>query len=225
MKKLIIITVLLLLAQAVAAEVTLSELIQGIRDGRVNLDYTRFSDTLLKRLFNDEQEVIATEFRAIEAETTLVLTMNTYEYSLPSDLYLAWTATLNPDPNKPLGSDNRPFALKYVPAEDKGTAFSFSTGRPGQFSIWNNKIIFDMAPTVNNRDTVTLGYFSHATDMIAGDSTMSLPDQFKALLIDRVILRCFDRVLLDVSDNDRVRIEAAISKHEERLLGRPPDER
>ena len=201
---------------------TRTQLIQAVRDRSVALDSDRCPDTLIGRFLNEDQEDIATIGNAIEAETTIVLLIDTLVYALPSDFYLQRSAKINADPELDIGGDNIPEMLKYVPFENYGNSFTWANGRPGQFSIGNDSIHFDRL-TENEADTVWLYYWSHAEPMDSGADTMALPKEYKSLLVDKVVLKCMDR--LSLGGKPRETIIQEIIYRENKLFGRPVDER
>ena len=222
MLRIILLAVVSVVAMAIPVSgATLSELIEGIRDRAVYIDSVRISDSLLKRWFNLEQEAIATTGLAIEKDTTIVMVADVVAYSLPSDYYLFHAVTLNIDSLNQAGPDNRPNNLVYVPYKDIGRVSSYPTGRPTQFSVWGDSLFVDKF-TMTEQDVLEFKYFSHATDMLDGDSSMVLPDQYEDVLIEKVFKRCFDRVFFTQPDPGKPKESEDLFKANR--FGRPEDE-
>lgn len=187
----IIILTLLLLSLPWSLKATDREdIIVSVRNRNIMLDESRFPDTILAQFAHEEQEEIANQLKAIHAETTIVLEDGVYSYVVPSNFYIPLAAVLNGD-----YQNDQQYALAYVPIEDYGMAFSYQTGRPTQFSYFNDSVIFDKS-TDTEDDEVTLKYFAHADSLLAAGASMTIPEEYRSLLVDLIVDRCLQRQLI-----------------------------
>ncbi|MEW6014161.1 MAG: hypothetical protein AB1690_02440 [Candidatus Zixiibacteriota bacterium] len=201
---------------------TLADIYRSVRGRSLYFDSRRITDSLIRQFTNEEAENIAILGSALERETTIVLTGAAYEYTLPSDFYLGEAVILNPNPAPGSNETPRPSALKYSPLRDYGRNPAFESGRPTQWSVFNDKIRFDRV-SQTELDTATLFYFAHHEILTDTTDTLDLPQQFEPLLIDRVVLKCYSRI--NFSPPDKEELLQNILFIEQKLLGRPVDER
>lgn len=222
MKKLIIILVPLLLAAAVRAE-TLGGLIDMVHNRGIYFDYDRFDTTTVKEFANDAAELIATLGRTNQSQSTIVLTQDILAFALPSDYLFPGTAILSADPDgDPDGENHTRRRLNYVPIDQYGTKFAAGTGRPEQFSIWNDSLILER-PSLTGSDTVWFFYFSTPTTMSADTSTVDLPDTYLPILREVLVQMCMERITAP-SRSPREEGLALLQMIKEALLGREADQ-
>lgn len=215
---------LLLSVSQVSYAADLAEIIEDVRGRALFIDEYRFTDTLLKGYINDEQEDIAIKSESIERDTTYAISITAFSYALPSDYYNKKAAILNKNPDNE--ENARPKAIDYVPIENYNKSGSQAGGRPSQWSITTDSFYINRT-SATGYDSVTLKYAAHATNMLDGDSLMTLKDEFKNLLVSQVVLRCYNRVSYLFPNQTSPLMEALkqdIKELELRLYGRPADE-
>ncbi|RJX21807.1 MAG: hypothetical protein C4570_02035 [Ammonifex sp.] len=207
---------------SIPSAATLAEMKFDLKARGVYLDSKRFTDTVLNTFFNDQQEAVAAEASCIEKCTTIVLTGDIDKFKLPSDFFLIRTAILNANPEVPVSESNRRKALKFVPIEKFGTESFFTTGRPSEFSISEDTLRINV-PSKTGVDTVQVHYFAYPRVLGYDTSTVSLPKEYEVLLKEKVFLMCLQRIQLFGPLMEET--QAKIIKLENKLLGRPTDER
>jgi len=209
-------------ASGIQAQVTRADLLDGIRRRSIFVDRVRFPDTTLILFLNDEEINLAVQGRAIQKESVVVPEEDSSKgCPVPSDFYIPFAAILNADPDQPVGGDNRQSALTYVPYEKFGMIYSYDAGRIEQYSFWGDSIYFNRVSTTG-LDTIFLKYIAYPGGFADADSNMTLPKEYKDLLIDRVVLKCFNRLAVQPPSQEDIKNDMA--RLEINVLGRPADD-
>lgn len=222
MKTVICILLLLLVMVLGGQAATLDDLVQSIRDKGVYFDAERFPEAVLFRMFNEHLISIVTMARTNQADVIIQMTEDSFVFLLPSDFYLINAVILNADPDEPIGTENYPAALKYVPPNQFGKSGTYSSGRPEHYTIWDDSIKFH-APSATGNDSLFLMYFALPTAMTTGSDAVDVPDAYLHLLKEYVRAECLDRIVPGGPGRQETGIH--LKMIEETLLGRPEDEK
>lgn len=213
---------ILILVNVNAYPETLADLHQSIYTKGIYIDQHRFPTTVLTRFFNEYLIELVCQARTNESDATIELTADSTVFEMPSDFYLIEAVLLNPDPDFALSSTNKWEAMKFIPRRDFGKSGTYKSGRPEQYSIWNDSIRFE-TPSEDGEDTVIVSYFRYPRVLVDDTNTVDIPDNYLHLLKEYVRLECLFRIKPGGPGYQMLKED--VRALELRILGRPEDER
>lgn len=217
MKRLIFCAIVVVLAATAAQSATLGKLKQRLQERRIDLDSSRFPDTVLAGFASQAMSIIATVGKAVQSETTMVVDVNVDRLPLPNRKILVQAAIINANPKDP---DSKRQVLSYVSPPEVGKSFAASGDRIQQFTVWNDTIVFDR-PSSSGLDTVTVWYYAMPPEVDSLTDTLEIPDTYLPLLVEMVLSMCDERIRLVGPLRDKT--EQRLQFYETVLLGRPTD--
>jgi hypothetical protein len=134
-----------------------------------------FSDQMLRDLIFDAQSILAKEGWVIEKTFTTPSIADTREYSYP-------VTTLG---IKEIRYDNVKIDNVKLRRDPK-TNSTDPTGKPIQYSLWNDTIILYPTPSTSD-ETIQIRVYAYPSDITSNTSAIEVPEEYKEDLINYVL--------------------------------------
>lgn len=134
-----------------------------------------FSDQMLRDLIFDAQSILAKEGWVIEKTFTTPSIAETREYSYP-----VTTLAI-----KEIRYDNLKID-KVKLRDDPKTNSTDPTGKPNQYSLWNDTIILYPTPSTSD-ETIQIRVYAYPSDITSNTTAIEVPEEYKEDLINFIL--------------------------------------